>query len=249
MFNSVAYELTEADQHLPLALEYAKRAVTEEGAASRKADLSQLKMQDLLSANSLAADWDTLGWVYFKMGNLDQAEKYLNAAWMLGQDADEADHLGKLYERENKKQAAIQMYRFALAQAKEKRSSGIDTAKTSARLEFLSPGASNPGLRSANEIDGELSQMRTTKLSMQAKTEESAEFFLLLARNKVEAVKFISGSEALKSAEAALKSASYKVEIPEDGDPRILRRGILFCSEISGCAFTMLNPSEVRSVN
>src|SRR5438132_5111828 len=44
--------------------------------------------------------WDTLGWIYFRMGTLDQVEKYLSAAWNLLQDPVIGDHLGQLYEKQ-----------------------------------------------------------------------------------------------------------------------------------------------------
>jgi tetratricopeptide (TPR) repeat protein len=246
-FNFAAWELAEAGQLLPLALEFAERAVTEEGVKSKKVDLSQLKREDLEPTNALAAYWDTLGWVYFKMGNLDRSEKYLNAAWVLSQDAAVADHLGQVYERQNKKPAAIHMYKIAWDRAKVRPSPDFEPEKIRERLERLSPGGSKaaPGKDTA----GELSQMRTIKLSLPAKEQASAEFFLLFSKDKVEAVKFISGSETLKSADAALKSASFKAPMPDDGDARLLRRGVLFCSPLSGCSMTLVNPSDVSSVN
>ena len=248
-FNAVAYELAEADQQLPTALEFSKRAVTEEGAQSLKVDLSQLKREDLREPMALAADWDTLGWVHFKMGNLGQAEKYLNAAWALGQDATVADHLGQVYERQNKKPAAIHMYRIALDRTHAKTLSPANMDKIVARLERLSPGASNPGLKSGMEISSEVSQMRTTKILLPAKERASAEFFLLFSGTRLESAKFISGSETLKTAEAALKSTNFKISMPNDGDPRLLWRGVLYCSPLAGCSMTLMNPADVSSVN
>jgi hypothetical protein len=91
--------------------------------------------------------------------------------------------------------------------------------------------------------------MRTTKLSLAPKKQASAEFFLLFSQNKVEDVKFISGSETLKTADAALKSADFKLAVPEDGDVHLLRRGVLYCSPLAGCSFTLMNPSDVHSVD
>ena len=82
-FNNAGYELADANKQLPLALQYAEKAVREEEQASSKVKLSDLKNEDLGYTPSLAAYWDTLGWVYFRIGNLQQAEKYLNAAWAL----------------------------------------------------------------------------------------------------------------------------------------------------------------------
>jgi hypothetical protein len=62
-------------------------------------------------------------------------------------------------------------------------------------------------------------------------------------------LKFVSGSEDLKSADVALKAADFKMTLPADGDPHILRRGLLFCGATSGCSLTLFNPTEVQSLN
>ncbi|HXI42743.1 MAG TPA: hypothetical protein VNH83_22365 [Bryobacteraceae bacterium] len=120
-------------------------------------------------------------------------------------------------------------------------------------LRLLPPGSAD---RSHNiEIASELSQMRTTQVSIPAPRAGSAEFFLIFANNEknpavvVEDSKFIKGSEQLKFAEAALRSAKFNVSFPADGQPRLLRRGILFCSAQPGCSFTLLNPEDLSSIN
>ena len=80
MFNNVGYELADRNKKLLIALEYAEKAVGQEEEASQKLKLSELGIEDLAHTSSLAAFWDTLGWVHFRMGNLDQAEKYLKSA-------------------------------------------------------------------------------------------------------------------------------------------------------------------------
>jgi hypothetical protein len=123
-----------------------------------------------------------------------------------------------------------------------------------ARLERLSPGDSG-NFRKDMETASDLSKMRTTKLALTVPGEASADFFLVFARDPktsavgVEDTKFISGSEELKSAGAALKATGFKITVPADGDPRVLRRGILVCSPRAGCSFTLLNPTDVQSLN
>ena len=125
--------------------------------------------------------------------------------------------------------------------------------KTRERLQRLLPTSADSSRNI--EIAGELSRMRTTKVPIAASRAGNAEFFLVFAHNEktssvvVEDAKFIKGSEPLKSAEAALRSAKFNVPLPADGQPRLLRRGILFCSTQPGCSFTMLNPEDLSSIN
>jgi tetratricopeptide (TPR) repeat protein len=96
--NNVAFDLADAKVKLPEALEYSEKAVRDEEEASQKIQLNSLTKEDLLTTLKIGAYWDTLGWVQFRSGNSDLAEKYLRASWQLSQRAPVADHLGQLYE-------------------------------------------------------------------------------------------------------------------------------------------------------
>jgi tetratricopeptide (TPR) repeat protein len=176
-FNNIAYTLATADKQMPLALDYAEKAVREEEEASAKIKLSDLKNEDLGYTPSLAAYWDTLGWVHFRMGNYEKAERYLNAAWSLSGGPVEADHLGQVYEKEGKKQAAIHTYQLALAVNIGKLGMTDGQLETRTRLEHLHPGASE-SITLVNSTS-ELSTMRTFKVAGLSQKSGTAEFFLL----------------------------------------------------------------------
>jgi tetratricopeptide (TPR) repeat protein len=259
-FNDVAYQLAEANKRLSVALEYARKAVKEEEEASQKLNLQQLQVEDLSHTASLAAFWDTLGWVYFQMGNLTEAEKYLDAAWSLSLGSVEANHLGQVYVRRHKTQAAVHMYRMALSRLSarvptESPQKTQEAKKIEERLERLSPGKSALDFHNTASVLDDVNGMRTIKLARLVPGTENADFFLVFARDsqassaRIEDVKFISGSEVLKSADKAPRAAGFKVPLPNSGQPKLLRRGILGCYKYSGCSLTLLIPSDVHSVN
>jgi tetratricopeptide (TPR) repeat protein len=135
--NDIGYELADAGVSLPDALQYAKDAVKEEEDASRTVHLDTLEASGLAHTPLLAAYWDTLGWVYFRMSDFPQAEKYLSSAWELSQDATIADHLGQVYEQEHQLQTAVRMYRLALAV-------NSSLPETQKRLDHLAPAKPKP---------------------------------------------------------------------------------------------------------
>lgn len=242
MFNDIGYELADSNTDLPLALEYVERAVREEEEASSKVKLSDLKTEDLGHTSKLAAFWDSLGWVYFRMGSLDQAEKYLDAAWQLSESAVIGDHLGQVYEQEHKKEKAIRTYRLALSTSM----APDEMPETKARLEKLAGTTKDPAGWSGAE---ELSALRTIKLDGVKTETGSAEFFLLMARDsKVEDSKILHSSEKLKSPEKILGSAAFKIPFPDDGPTLLLRNGVLSCSSL-GCQVVLYTPGSVRSVD
>jgi hypothetical protein len=83
----------------------------------------------------------------------------------------------------------------------------------------------------------------------------SAEFFVLMASDgksktfKLDAVKFISGSEKMKLQGKQLKNIDFNVPAPSGDPTRFVRRGILGCYEYTGCSFLLLDPASVRSLN
>jgi tetratricopeptide (TPR) repeat protein len=250
-FNNIGYGLAVANKQLPLVLEYSEKAVREEEQLSANVKLSALKKEDLAYTPALAAYWDSLGWVYFRMGNLEKAEKYLNSAWVLGQSPTIGDHLAQVYEKQRRKDAAVHMYRLALYRSSLRpHAIPSDEEKESrSRLEHLSPGSAADSHGTAATSD-ELNRMRTFKLPRIVPKLASAEFFLLLdPESKVEDVKFISGSRELESSAKALRAIDFKPAFPDDGPAHLLRRGILSCYEHTGCSFVLYNLEDVRSVN
>jgi tetratricopeptide (TPR) repeat protein len=93
--NYLGYMFADRDVHLDEALKLVSRAVELEPTAG--------------------AYQDSLGWVYFRMGDLGQAEKYLREAVRLDpNDATVNEHLGDLFRARKETQAAIDVYRKAL---------------------------------------------------------------------------------------------------------------------------------------
>jgi len=243
MFNNIGYYMA-ANKQLPLSLEYAQRAVHDEEEASAKVKLDSLKKEDLQHTTSLGFYWDTLGWVYYRMGTYDKAERYLNASWVLARDPTVADHLGQFYEQQHKKEAAIYMYRLALAASR----APDGMKETKSRLEHLG-GALKTGRFGENGSE-ELSNMRSFKVERVSSDTASAEFFLLFGHDgKIEDAKFVSGSEKLKSADKDLRATNFKVPVPDDGPTHIVRRGVLGCYKVTGCTFVLYSPYDVRSVD
>jgi hypothetical protein len=67
-------------EKMPEARAYAQKAVREEEEASSRLKTADLQVEDMQHTRRLGMYWDTLDWVYFRMGTLDQVEKYLIAA-------------------------------------------------------------------------------------------------------------------------------------------------------------------------
>lgn len=246
--NNVGYELADANVDLPKAQEFAERAVSLVEKRSHDIQLSGLSNDDLATTNSIGSYWDTLGWVEFRLGHLEQAEANLRAAWVLTQNADVADHLGQVYEREKKTDQAIHIYQLAVATPEGDSSDRDDARDHLSHLGVERP--TNDFLKGrANWPGDELSKMRTVKLKTLVSGTATAEFFLLMTPgSRITDVLLMSGSERLKGMSEALKAAKFEMPFPPDSSAVLLRRAIVMCSPASGCQAVLYTPNSVRSV-
>jgi len=251
VLNDVAYALADSNLDLTDALDYAQKAVRQEEEATQRIDLSNLTQEDLLHDPALASYWDTLGWVHFRMGHLEQSEDYLNAAWHLSQYGTVGDHLAQVEEAQHKNKAAERTYLLTLATLERKLRADRQEAIRS-HVKKLDPAANfstMPGINTAMPTD-QLIQARTVKLPKLVKGAASAEFFVLFGPGpKVESAHFVSGSEELRAAEKTLSATVFQVPFPSNSSARILRRGLLMCSELTGCEMVLYPVDSVRSVN
>jgi TonB family protein len=234
MLNDVAYEMAEAGTNLPDALVYSQRSVKEVEERSQKVDLENIQEEDLYLPLMISAYWDTLGWIYFKMGDLAQAESYLNSAWQLRPDGVLSDHLGQVYEKQQKLPEALRMYNLAL----EANPGLEETVSRMRNLELV------PLPKKRMSAAEELSQMRTVKLPTIINETASADFdVLIVPSGKIEKAIFFRGSELLRHAGESLEKATFIEPFPPDSTAHLLRRGILSCSSSTGCSFVFYPPS------
>jgi tetratricopeptide (TPR) repeat protein len=246
VWNNIAYQLSLKGSHLDRAQQYAESAVSATAAALRNVSLDRLTQKDLPLVPSLIAYWDTLGWVQFGEGHLDKAEKYIAAAWALGHHGEVGDHLGQIYEKRGQKDLAVRTYALSM--------NGLrPIPETKTRLASLAGGDAKADAVVARYKE-ELEHLSSIDLG-KAKETGNADFFILLSggagdKAKVDAVRWVSGDEKLKSYTGALRTADYHLTFPDDTPVKVLRRGTLSCSIASGtCQFVLTLPDDVRTVD
>ncbi|MBV9341575.1 MAG: DUF3857 domain-containing protein [Acidobacteria bacterium] len=245
VWNNIAYQLSVKRTHLERAQQYAESAVTAVANALRNLSLDRLSDRDLAMISQLDANWDTLGWVYFARGDIQKAQKYVSAAWVLGQHGEVGDHLAQIYEKLGDRSGAIRTYAMSL--------SGIRPSnETRSRLAALLGGEATI----SSEVEHQqpyLQALRTVKLGKIAPLRGTADFFVLIMPGaggaRIEAAKFVGGEEKLKPLAENLRTAQIDFPFPDDVPTKILRRGVLACSENRECDFVMTLPEDVHSVD
>jgi tetratricopeptide (TPR) repeat protein len=251
VLNNVAYYLAfdgavDAAQ-LEKALQYSESAVTTVASSLRNIEVGNLTIEDLHNVASLAAYWDTLGWVYYQKGDLDSAEKYIKASWTLQQHSEVGHHIGAVAEKRGRKDEAIRLYAQGAV---------ADRVRPEARESLLK-------LTGADKVEALLQSAKKelpaynvlTLAAADVKAPVEAEFYLLFApdsaRNaQVVDAKFIKGDESLKSLAPQFKSIKYPLVFPDSSPTKVVRRGSLKCApKPGGCTFTMMSPDLIMSVD
>ncbi|MBS1799767.1 MAG: DUF3857 domain-containing protein [Acidobacteria bacterium] len=113
--NEISYDLADAGQALPQAEAASSKAIdilTEEAAAWSPGSTSK---DQAAKQNLLIATWDTLGWAFFKDGNVDAAEPWLRASWRNMPSGEGAIHMGEFEEKRGNNVRAMAYYYMGLS--------------------------------------------------------------------------------------------------------------------------------------
>jgi tetratricopeptide (TPR) repeat protein len=248
VLNDIAYYLAVQGVQLDKAVQYAESAVTSVANSLRNIEAANLTMDDLRNVSSLAAYWDTLGWVYFQKGDLDAAEKYLKAAWILQQHSEVGHHVGAVAEKRGNKPEAIRLYAQGAV---------ADRVMPEAReslLKLTSADSLEKLLETARKELPSYNRFDLGELVPNLKEPAEAEFFIVITPDasrhaQIVDVKFIKGAESLKALASQLKSMKYGLVFPDSSPTKIVRRGALVCVAKPGpCTFTLISPDMITSV-
>jgi tetratricopeptide (TPR) repeat protein len=241
IWNNVAYELADHNLGLQGAQHYAEKAVKSVEDDAAQVHLDKLEVADVDRMTELATFWDTLGWVYFREGDLARAQRFLEAAWNLEQIQVIGEHLATIYEKEGKK-AAANHQRALAGELPQSGGSAPFLRRPNGSLALPQAGQKTP-------LE-EVQDMRRTKLGRLSSKPGSAEFFVLLAPGgKVEDVKFISGAEQIRPLSKVVASLKFKAPLPDESPVKLVRRGVLVCEGGNlGCDFTLFTVESVHSI-
>jgi tetratricopeptide (TPR) repeat protein len=236
--NSAAYALAQADTHLEIAASWADRAIQ-----AVETELSQARFPLLSSTmrrvSSLAAYWDTMGWIRFRQGNFDSAESYTRAAAELSGDSTILMHLGRIHEAQARKNDAIEAYAESLASVPTTRELDDDEKEARSRLAIL--------LESDSLIDERVRRSRpksTERRSVSIPNPTGIEGIVQYAvivgpGSKLVDIQSLGADDALAELRDTLRSTVMPQSFPGGTGQRLPRTGTLSCPRPElPCTFT-----------
>jgi hypothetical protein len=223
MQNTVAYEMAEMNVHLDRAEALVQSAIATLSAQSNTTDLSALSNADTSRMCSLAAYWDTLGWIKFQAGDMPQAEKFISAAWGLCEYPAIGDHLGQIYEKEGRRTDATVQYEITLGKP-------YAMPEARARLAALLPSGDDLDVKITN-VKMKRAAGEGIKFNNSRNIDDNGELWLLLKPGPaVAGVQFIRGSDELKATAADIHALHFPDTFPDSTPITLLRQAWVTCS-------------------
>lgn len=257
MLNNVAYALVENNLDLRLAKEYSEQALDEVDDQVQKAQATDEAGMQVTYLYSLV--WDTVGWVYFREGDVKRAEQLIRPAWLLAEHSVVGEHLGEIYQKQGKNQQAARQYEYALARLLSSYPPIDATAAKDENLErehqlrasYKKLTGKEPELNTTWRLpNGEWSQTpaeqlqhsRQVRIDNEAKLNGSAKFVLRIRPPKIESVHFASGDGALAPLADKLLDQHYPIEFPPDSEAILVVRLNVDCHAAAPCTATLQKP-------
>jgi tetratricopeptide (TPR) repeat protein len=242
--NDAGFVLAEIGMDLPYAEEAMRKGIVALEAKTTAMTLSEVNSKAFAQTDVLLGSWDTLGWILFHEGKLDEAEPWLLAAWRNSLLPHRGNHLAQLYESMGKKQVALATYRLAAAsiETNNAQSDVIEhVTKSIARL--------GGGSAKADQYKGKqaLQETRTYHIARPAGLNGWGTFRLQLDTTGVVASQQMSGEEKLSAMTERIGSTKFPELVPAGSAAHLLRSGVLSCTMGATCDLLLVPNSSLAT--
>jgi len=236
LLNDGAYILSESGSDLALAEDTSRKSISKLEEESATLTTDQVNSQAFARATLLTAAWDTLGWILFKEGKLDQARPLLEAAWHAGLRAENADHLGQLYEAMGQKEEALTAYGFAQTAC-----TGTTPQDVHAHITESVERLKAEGVKSRSETGTQaLQNLRTYKVARPAGISGWGTFRLEITTAGVVESQQMSGEQKLAGIKPSIDKMKFAALLPPDSKAHLLRSAVVSCSMGSTCEVVLV---------
>ncbi|HVN92184.1 MAG TPA: DUF3857 domain-containing protein [Terracidiphilus sp.] len=231
VLNDAAFALSETGLNLDIAETASRKSIAsleEKSAAftTESANQSAFRLTD-----TLAAYWDTLGWILFKEGKLEDAQSNISPAWRVSLEPECGDHLGQVYEAEKKKKEAAIAY--GLAETALKESSDPDVRRhIEDSLDRLEAEAFDSEKETGVQA---LQDLRTFKIDRPKNTSGWGAFRLEVTTAGVIESQQMSGEKPLDAIKPALAAMKFSDFFPPNSKAHLLLSAVIDCSMGTKC--------------
>ena len=232
--NDAAYELAEASLDLPLAETSTRTALDKLADESNSWTLDENPQVLLGKTRMIVATWDTLGWIYFREGKLDQALSYVQAGWMGNLRLESGKHLGEVLTARGDKASALNAYEMAIGSQPGYNALGVhtDPSEKQKQVQALADALPHTGAKSHMPMGVAEKLQKLRKVQMGAANGRSgyAEYRILLRNGKAVRAE-PTGAKTVPGANDMILKANYSSFFPADAQTSLVRVGYVNCHQ------------------
>jgi Flp pilus assembly protein TadD len=236
VMNNAVYILSETGHDLAYAETMSRKSVEMLEEKSAGITATEANSKAFYNADMLIAAWDTLGWILYQEGKLEDGQPFIAAAWRDSLHAEVGDHLGQVEEAMQKKDEASATYR--LADAAVNSTTPPDVKKhIHDGFTRLEAGGAKPGPKNGADA---LQNSRTYKLGHVEGMNGWGTFRIELAADGVIEAQQMSGDHRISSIGDAIKKMKFPELIPPGSKAHLLRSAVVSCSQTVGCEVVLV---------
>ncbi len=234
MMNDAAYELGDNGLSLALAEQTARDALAKLSAGSKSWSLKGSPEIAIADSRRIASNWDTLGWILYREGKVDEALSFIEPAWAMRQVADIGRHMAEIAEAKGNHDDALRYFELAQAtfpaylRPNVRKTPGAVQKEIAGQIEVLrKAGAKEP----AGDADEILKQLRTISLGPSNGVTGTAEYRVLLGDGIIQ--DFVStGGDSLAIAPKRIVGAHLPAAWPKGSDIQLVRNAKVTCDAL-----------------
>jgi tetratricopeptide (TPR) repeat protein len=234
--NNAAYQLAQTGVELPLAEAASRQSVDQFTDQTIHSTLDDNPETLRATRLSLVSNWDTLGYVLFREGKLDEARSYISAAWTSKPSDELGEHLGDILAAQGDKPAALATYVLALATTAGNDSSHpylktLQTRADALRLAGVVSNIADPGEA--------LLSLRTIPLDVTNAETGEVEYRILLKAGKAIQTE-PNAARPIPGVDESIARADFSRLFPANSQAQIVRTAHVNCH--SGVCELILEP-------
>jgi tetratricopeptide (TPR) repeat protein len=231
LLNNAAYELSLTGVSLDVAEEASRKSLTKLEEQSASSTTAEANSRAFGRANLLVSGWDTLGWILFREGKIDEAKGLIQAAWRSSLRPEVGDHLGQIDEAQGKKDDALIVYTLAEASRngsvpQDLRDHMLDS------IQRLKKGGAKPGPANPTEA---LQNLRTYHIPRPDGASGWGSFRLEVTTSGVIESQQMSGEQHLDAVKPAIEAMKFPELLPPGSKAHLLRSAVVSCSMGKTC--------------
>lgn len=235
--NDAAYVLSESGTSLDVAEEASRKGIDKLDAQSASETVSEVNSAAFARANLLVASWDTLGWILFREGKVQEAHDWLAPAWRASLTPEVGDHLAQVDEALGHKDEAELHYMLAQGGMTSSNTTPDVRGHILAGISRMKAAGAKSG--PAN-VPGALQDLRTYKIERPAGASGWGAFRLEVTTAGVAETQQMSGDTHLDKIKPVVDAMKFPELLPPTSKAHLLRSAVISCSMGKTCELVMV---------